>query len=102
MRRVGPARPLPVIHTPINCADRTHLCHAACCKLWEIPEIGKPKDTKCENLTCGLRCGIYEDRPPTCRQYDCRNDKRIWLDFENYVINPELEERLKAQGLTND
>jgi hypothetical protein len=27
-----------------------------------------------------------------CRGFDCRNDKRIWLDFENKVINPELPE----------
>jgi len=28
------------------------------------------------------RCGVYEKRPGVCRTYDCRNDKRIWQDFE--------------------
>ncbi len=25
-----------------------------------------------------------------CRGYDCRNDKRIWLDFENKIVNPNI------------
>ena len=26
----------------------------------------------------------------TCRAFDCRADKRIWLDFDNRVINPDI------------
>ena len=36
------------------------------------------------------RCGVYQNRPLICRTYSCRNDKRIWLDFENYVVNPDI------------
>jgi hypothetical protein len=37
------------------------------------------------------RCGIYDNRPFVCRSYDCRQDQRIWLDFDQRVINPELD-----------
>lgn len=35
-------------------------------------------------------CSIREQRPVPCRGYDCRTDRRIWIDFENNVINPEI------------
>lgn len=33
-------------------------------------------------------CGCYSLRPGTCRSYDCREDRRIWLDFENRIPAP--------------
>ena len=30
-------------------------------------------------------CTIYEKRPASCRTYDCRNDKRIWENFEKMI-----------------
>jgi Fe-S-cluster containining protein len=33
-------------------------------------------------------CTIYERRPGACRAYDCRNDRRVWLDFEARVPAP--------------
>jgi Fe-S-cluster containining protein len=39
----------------------------------------------------GCRCSIYAQRPVPCRAYDCRNDKRIWADFERRIPSPELE-----------
>ncbi len=33
-------------------------------------------------------CTVYEQRPAACRTYDCRNDKRIWLDFEGRIPAP--------------
>jgi hypothetical protein len=39
----------------------------------------------------GCKCSVREHRPIPCRAYDCRNDPRIWSDFANYVINPDLE-----------
>jgi Fe-S-cluster containining protein len=53
--------------------------------------IAQGKDGYCchlERATC--RCTIREHRPVPCRAYDCRQDKRIWLDFEERVINPEI------------
>jgi hypothetical protein len=41
---------------------------------------------------------IYLQRPVPCRAYDCRDDKRIWTDFEKKVVSPELQTLLKIDG----
>jgi Fe-S-cluster containining protein len=85
----------------IDCENRVHPCKAACCRLpfalskqdveegivkWDFhhPYMNARRaDGYCVHLerkTC--RCSIYENRPVPCRDCDCRNDKRIWLDFE--------------------
>jgi Fe-S-cluster containining protein len=95
----------------IDCESRRQLCKMACCKLsfalsrqdieesivkWDFGHpymIAKKEDGYCVHIdktTC--KCRIWENRPVPCRGFDCRNDKRIWLDFENNVINPELPE----------
>lgn len=93
----------------IDCASRYHLCRAACCALrfrltvqdvregvmrWELGEPylnRQERDGYCTHLDRTSRqCTIYAQRPGICRVYDCRNDKRIWLDFEQAIINPEL------------
>jgi hypothetical protein len=33
---------------------------------------------------------VYDQRPVTCRGYDCRGDERIWLDFDRMQINPSI------------
>jgi Fe-S-cluster containining protein len=33
-------------------------------------------------------CGCYHHRPAPCRTYDCRNDARIWVDFERRILAP--------------
>ncbi len=38
-----------------------------------------------------MGCRIYAHRPVPCRGFDCRGDKRIWLDFENKIPNPAVE-----------
>jgi Fe-S-cluster containining protein len=94
----------------INCSDRLPLCQAACCRLqfaltaqdleegtvkWDLARpymIRRSADGYCHHLDrCTKGCSIYDDRPIVCRGYDCRNDKRIWEDFDNYVVSPELE-----------
>lgn len=94
----------------IDCENRVHLCKASCCRLpfalskqdleervvrWNlgIPYmIDQGEDGYCTHLDrCGKGCGIYEERPVPCRGYDCRNDKRIWLDFEKWIPNPIVE-----------
>ncbi|HWS90141.1 MAG TPA: YkgJ family cysteine cluster protein [Pyrinomonadaceae bacterium] len=95
----------------IDCAARLHLCKAACCRLkfplskqdleegivrWDLPRpylIARREDGYCAHVEggCGGRCTIYEHRPLPCRAYDCRQDARIWADFENGVVSPELE-----------
>jgi Fe-S-cluster containining protein len=95
----------------IDCENRIHLCKAACCKMvfplsrqdieegvikWELHRpyvIAKGADGYCQHLDrkC-LVCTAHAQRPLPCRAYDCRHDQRIWLDFENKIVNPEINE----------
>lgn len=100
-----PAESLP----RIDCEKRIPLCRAACCAFrfalssqdieegvmrWELgqPYVNRvAADGRCvhqDRTTFG--CGIYHRRPGVCRVYDCRKDARIWQDFDNRVINPDL------------
>jgi hypothetical protein len=93
----------------IDCENRVHLCRAACCRLpfalskqdiregivhWDLGQpyiIAQEKDGYCTHLERSCqRCTIREHRPVPCRAYDCRKDKKIWLDFENKIINPDI------------
>lgn len=93
----------------IDCESRLHLCGAACCRLhfplspqdldegivaWD-PErpymIAHGHDGHCVHLDrTTRRCGVYDRRPLPCRAFDCRNDPRIWVDFEKRIPNPDL------------
>lgn len=94
----------------IDCENRVHLCKAACCRLrfalskqdleegivkWDLAHpylIARGTDGYCRHLEQGgCHCTIYQHRPVPCRAYDCRNDKRIWADFENKIVSPDLE-----------
>jgi len=94
--------------TPVNCAERLPVCKAACCKLnfalspdevesgkvkWELGHpyfIRHENNGCCSHLDSGKQCcSIYDDRPKVCRQYSCANDKRIWKDFDNMILNEE-------------
>ena len=93
----------------IDCGSRIHLCKAACCRLtfqlsrqdlhehvvrWDVEKpytIRQREDgwcTHCDPAT--KKCEVHERRPLVCRGYDCRQDKRIWVDFEERVPNPDL------------
>ena len=100
----------------IDCENRKHICRAACCAMayalspQDIREgirwsLGKPfmnargADGYCAHLHQDtLACSIYEHRPAVCRQYSCRSDHRIWLDFDKMIINPDL---FKAENSVN-
>lgn len=93
---------------PIDCAALIPICNARCCRL-SFPlsvqdlderivqwDYGKPymirqkADGYCVHNDCSSNhCSVYQHRPATCRAYDCRDDKRIWLDFENRIPAPE-------------
>lgn len=96
---------LPVI----DCDARYHLCHGACCKLWfslsvqDLDErrvrwnyaqpyaIAQGEDGRCVHQDrSNFHCTVYEHRPHVCRSYDCRTDKRIWLDFEGRIPHPSV------------
>lgn len=91
----------------IDCASRLPFCRAACCRLpfplskqdiregivqWDLGHpyiIAQGDGGYCVHLDQETkRCGVHCQRPVPCRAYDCRQEKRIWLDFENCVINP--------------
>ena len=93
----------------IDCVNRIHLCKAACCRLrfalshqdveegivkWDFGHpyfIAQGEDGYCRHLDRGcMSCTIHQNRPVPCRGYDCRQDKRIWSDFEKRIVSPEL------------
>ena len=93
----------------VDCASLLPICQARCCTFkfyltkqdldegvarWDygnpywIRQSDEGYCVHCEPATRG--CTIYEDRPHVCRRFDCRNDQRIWLDFEKRVVAPPL------------
>jgi Fe-S-cluster containining protein len=96
----------------IDCENRIEVCKAACCRLqfalsrqdveegiveWEFSRpylIKRAPDGYCTHLDreSGCRCGVYKHRPVPCRAYDCREDDRIWADFERRIPSPKLKE----------
>jgi Fe-S-cluster containining protein len=90
----------------IDCAARLHLCEARCCRFevslskedirdgipWNIEEpYALPRDPRTKKCVCmdeAGACTIYEKRPASCRVYDCRQDPRVWEDFENRIPAP--------------
>jgi hypothetical protein len=93
----------------IDCPSLIPLCQAACCKLpWALSkqdvregvvrwELGRPYLNErrgdgycCHNDAQTRLCTIREHRPVPCRAFDCRNDRRIWVDFERRIPNPNI------------
>jgi len=91
----------------IDCASRIPLCYAHCCTFrffltkqdldeglarWDYGNpywIKQAADGYCTHSDPQTRaCTIHTKRPHICRQYDCRNDKRIWTDFEQRIPAP--------------
>jgi Fe-S-cluster containining protein len=94
----------------IDCASRIPLCKARCCMMevslsaQDVREGGIPFDLtqpyalprdpatkQCVCMDAGGACTIYDRRPGACRAYDCRHDKRVWLDFEAGIAAPLAE-----------
>ena len=88
----------------LDCAALLPICGARCCKLtfalgpqdleegrvaWSYRRpyrIAAGADHRCvhqDRATGG--CTVYEHRPAVCRSFDCRNDPRIWADFERRI-----------------
>lgn len=62
-----------------------------CCKLpgvYTLPEqtpaLTKPPNQWCQHCKVGSGCGIYDNRPQPCRNFDC-----LWL------VHPEMAEELR-------
>lgn len=92
---------------PIDCASRLHLCGARCCSFevalspqdirekvvpWVVDKpYLLPRDPETKRCACmddKGACTIYEQRPATCRTYDCREDARVWIDYEARIPAP--------------
>ncbi len=90
----------------VDCEARFPVCHGACCSLevplavqdleegkvrWDIARpyyLRKDTDGRCTHQDrATFFCGSYETRPLPCRAYSCREDSRIWRDFDNRIPN---------------
>lgn len=93
--------------TERDCASLLHLCKGRCCALdvslsagdvaerkleWDLqrPYLLRknPAHGYCACLDDGGRCTVYDDRPGTCRDYDCADDPRVWQDWEQKIPAP--------------
>lgn len=103
----------------IDCEHRVRLCKAACCRIfsfalskqdiaesvikWDLGHpymVAKGEDGYCTHLDrATYQCTVQEHRPVPCRAFDCRKDERIWLNFEEKVLNPKLSELLEKSSL---
>ena len=106
----------------IDCASLAHLCHLRCCSFnitlseqdvqeggiaWELREpyiLKRRSDGYCTHLSRdgASGCTIYERRPATCRQYDCREDTRVWIDFANKIPAPMPDGLIPPSQLVRD
>jgi hypothetical protein len=86
----------------IDCAARLPVCLARCCSLpfllsvqdldertvrWDYARpyrVAAGGAGACVHLEGGS-CAVYDRRPASCRAYDCRKDRRIWLDFDKWI-----------------
>lgn len=100
----------------IPCGELIPLCRAQCCTLsfalstedldegvirWDY---GQPylirqraSDGYCVHNDPESRgCTVHAFRPRVCRSYDCRNDKRIWIDYAQRI--PAAQPQGKYEG----
>lgn len=101
----------------IDCAARIPLCGARCCSFAvalsrqdllerKLPFVidepymlpRDPVTKRCACMDDHGACTVYDVRPATCRSYDCREDRRVWLDFEARVPAP-LPESIRPEPI---
>ena len=94
----------------IDCASRIPLCGARCCSFdvmlskqdlaeRKLPFVidepymlpRDPVTKKCACMDAQGQCVAYDHRPATCRSYDCREDARVWIDYEARIPAPMPE-----------
>ena len=94
-------------NVPVPCLERLPICQARCCKYafclseqdldegvarWDYGQpywMRKRPDGYCMHSDPEtFQCRIFEHRPLVCRVYDCREDRRMWADFERRTLQP--------------
>jgi hypothetical protein len=50
----------------------------ACCKIMQVRELDKPANVWCKHCRIGAGCAIYEERPHSCRTFEC-----VWLQTQH-------------------
>jgi hypothetical protein len=58
-----PAQPLASEKSCGSCTE--------CCRMMAVPELYKPAWTLCSNCAAGVGCKVYQDRPQSCRDFNC-------------------------------
>jgi len=96
----------------VPCGELLPLCHARCCAMrfslstqdldegiirWDYgqPYVIRQRgsDGYCVHNDPDTRfCTVREARPRVCRSYDCRDDARVWLDYEARIPAPLTSE----------
>jgi len=91
----------------VDCLERLLICKARCCSYsfclteqdldegvarWDYGQpywMRKRPNGYCVHCHPETyQCEVFAYRPLVCRTYTCREDKRIWLDFEQRVLAP--------------
>jgi Fe-S-cluster containining protein len=99
-----------VENAQVPCAELMPICHAVCCKLDVVMstqdldegvlrwDYGRPYILRhADHGWCVHHdratgaCGAHEHRPALCREYSCKDDKRIWADFERRILAAPVE-----------
>lgn len=99
-----------IVSPDIDCAAHLPLCQGRCCGFavaltpdevaggtlkWNLEEpymlSRETADGYCAHLQVGGACECYGDRPASCREFDCRDDRRVWLDYEQRIPAPMPE-----------
>jgi Fe-S-cluster containining protein len=95
----------------VDCAALIPLCGARCCGFevvlsrqdlaeQKLPFVidqpyvlrRDPATKRCACMDTTGGCTVYEHRPATCRTYDCREDRRVWLDYDQRIPAPMPDE----------
>ncbi len=74
-----------------NCGECT-----LCCKLMGVPELKKPSAKWCVSCDQGKGCTVYEERPQSCRNFQC-----FWLMDETFP-DEFRPDRINALAAFND
>lgn len=56
-----------------------------CCKLMGVPELDKPPGEWCKHCDPKVGCTIYDDRPESCKDFEC-----LWLQAQSREVKSML------------